>query len=188
MSVAFRKGKRLILRPLEETDLPHLVRWMNDQDVTQYLTVYLPATMKDEREWLEGISKSKGSDIVLAIVTKENTFIGVVGLHQVNHRNQTALTGAWIGDSQYRNRGYGTEAKMLLLHYAFTELNLRKICSGAFAFNKRSQAYLHKQGYRIEGQFKKQIYRNGRFVDEIRLAVFKERFMKIWKKYKKKHL
>ena len=36
-SVIWRKGKRVILRPFEEADLPYFQRWINDLDNNQHL-------------------------------------------------------------------------------------------------------------------------------------------------------
>ena len=47
-----------------------------------------------------------------------------------------------IGESEYWGRGLGTEAKMLLLDYAFNTLNLRRICSQVLAFNSLGEQEL----------------------------------------------
>ncbi len=61
-----------------------------------------------------------------------------MGIHRINWKDRTATTGAVIGEKAYWDKGYGSEAKMLVLDYAFNMLNLRKICSQVLAFNKRS--------------------------------------------------
>jgi len=76
---------------------------------------------------------------------------------------------------------------MLLLHYAFTRMNLRKVCSTAHAFNARSLRYGERCGYKQEGLRKKQFFIDGRYVDEVLTAVFKSDFMPLWREYKKKH-
>jgi len=41
--VVFLSGKKVILRPLrKETDLKSALRWINDPEVIQYLTMFLP--------------------------------------------------------------------------------------------------------------------------------------------------
>ncbi len=53
--MAFRVGKLVYLRPLRLADAPALQRWVNDPEITQFLTRILPATEREEIEW-----KSKG--------------------------------------------------------------------------------------------------------------------------------
>ena len=96
-----------------------------------------------------------------------------------------ATTGALIGDKDYWGKGFGTDAKMILLDYAFNTLGLRKILSAVIDYNKRSLRYSLHCGYKIEGVRKKQIFRNGRFRDEFMLAVFKKDWLPIWRRYKR---
>lgn len=185
--VVFLQGKTLYLRPPTEKDIPFFVRWMNDQDVTQFLASYLPITETDEAEWLDRLHKNKDKDIVFVIVdTKTDRPIGTMGLHRINWKDRTATTGALIGEKQYWGKGYGSEAKMLLLHYAFHSLNLRKICSLVLSFNGRSKAYSEKCGYTVEGVLKKHIFKNGRYWDEIHMAVFRKDWEPLWEKFQKK--
>lgn len=183
--VVFLKGRKVILRPLnKETDLENCQRWINDPEIRKYLKRFLPTSKQVEAEWFDNLSKDKDS-VVLAIETLDGKFIGTMGLHKINWKDRTTVTGALIGEKAYWGKGYGTNAKMILLDYAFNQLGLRKVCSSVLAFNKRSLQYNLHCGYKIEGIRKKQIFRNGSYWDEILFAVFKEDWLPIWEKYKK---
>lgn len=170
---------------MTKDDIPYFLRWMNDQEVTQYLLAFLPMEA-DELEWIDRLQKNKNEDIVLVMVDpKTGKPIGSMGIHRINWKDRVASTGAVIGDKAYWGKGYGSEAKMLLLNYAFNTLNLRKICSGCVSFNTRSEAYSKKCGYKREGVFKKHIFRNGRYWDHVNLAVFKEDWLPLWTKFQK---
>lgn len=184
--IVFRKGKRVYIRPVLREDLPQMTVWMNNQEMTQYLNAYLPMSPEDEVAWFEGIRARKPEDIVFAIVLVENNeMIGIMGLHHVEFRHGLASTGSFIGNNKYWGKGYGTEAKMLVLDYAFNTLNLRKICSAVWAFNKRSKRCLEKCGYREEGRRRQHKFVNGTYADELLMAVFKEDFIPLWKKFRK---
>ncbi len=183
--VKFLVGKRLYLRPISEADLERVTVWINDPDVRQYLAAYLPQSEQDEREWIQGLSKRKDTDLVFAIVLKENNEqIGNIGLHGINHRQGTAHTGTLIGRKDLWSKGYGSEAKMILLDYAFGTLNLRKINTSVFATNPRSLKCQEKCGYQREGVLKQQRRLNHEWVDEVLLAVFREDFLPLWEKFK----
>ena len=186
--IVFARGKRIILRPLLKRDIPQLLQWINDTEITQYLMAHLPITEAQEEKWFESLSTRSDTDVVFAITTLDGKLIGNMGIRAINWKDRTASTGALIGDKDYWGKGYGTEAKMLILNYAFNTLNLRKITSSVLAFNKRSHAYLKKCGYAEEGTRKRQFFVRGRYVDEILLAVFKKDWQPIWQEYKKEYL
>jgi RimJ/RimL family protein N-acetyltransferase len=185
-SVVFLKGKNVDLRPVMKSDVPHLVRWFNDPEVRYFLEAYLPQMEQDEEKWVEGLSKDKKENIVLVILTKASKPIGVMGIHNIRWRDRVATTGASIGEKEYWGKGLGSEAKMLLLDYAFNTLNLRKICSNAIAYNERSIRYSLKCGYQEEGRLKAHIFRAGEYHDLVQLAIFRDGFGSVWEKYKKR--
>lgn len=183
--IVFLKGKKVILRPLRKsTDLESCLRWINDPEITQYLSIYLPMSAQSEEEWFDALSKRQ-NDIIFAIETLDGALIGTMGLHGINWKDKTATTGAMIGEKEYWGKGYGTDAKMILLDYALNTLNLRKICSSVLSYNKRSLRYNLHCGYKIEGVRKKQMFKSGRYRDEIILGVFKKDWLPYWRKYKK---
>jgi RimJ/RimL family protein N-acetyltransferase len=181
--IVFLKGRKTVLRPLMKADAPSLARWMNDEEVRQYVSNYLPKAVPFEEEWIASLDGKAQSDIVLAIETHEGTLIGTMGLHRINWKDRTAKSGAMIGEKKFWNQGYGQDAKMQLLHYAFDTLNLRKICSEALAYNKRSIGHNLACGYKQEGVKKKQTYIDGHYHDHILLAVFRKDWLPYWKKY-----
>jgi RimJ/RimL family protein N-acetyltransferase len=114
-----------------------------------------------------------------------------MSIFRINWIDRTATTGAMIGNKKYWNNGYGTEAKMLLLKYAFETLGLRKIHSLAFAYNERSVNYSLKCGYKIIGRQKDEKFKFGKYHDVIMLEVFQDQWRAaydIWSKTQnKKH-
>ncbi|MEX0651870.1 MAG: GNAT family protein [Candidatus Paceibacterota bacterium] len=187
--VRFLEAQRVYLRPILREDTPLLTCWVNDPSVYQYLDRCLPAMEAEEEAWIESLHKRIHENVVLMICLVEGDRpIGTMGLHNIDHKNGTAVTGALIGEKDCWSNGYGTEAKMVLLNYAFNTLNLRKVCSNVFAFNKRSRRYSEKCGYHIEGVLKKEHFAEGKYVDKVLMAVFKKDFMPLWRKFKKEHL
>jgi RimJ/RimL family protein N-acetyltransferase len=65
----------------------------------------------------------------------------------------------------YRERGYGTEAKHLLLEYAFDRLQLHLVTGTTTASNERSQRALLRQGYRPAGKLHWTHTRTGHYRD-----------------------
>lgn len=181
--LVFLRGRRVNLRPVLRSDIPNLVRWVNNPDVRNYIAAHLPAMEKNEEDWLEKLAKDPSSDFVLVIETKDGHAIGVMGVHRINWRDRICTTGANIGEKEYWGKGLGTEAKMLLLDHLFNSLNLHKVCSQVIVYNKRSYNYSRRCGYKEEGKLRKHAFRKGRYWDVINLAVFREDFLKAKRKF-----
>lgn len=174
--IVFLQGKRLRLRPNDITDIDRYTRWINDEEIRSFLGSVFPTTKLQEEEWLR--EKHKSSDTVhLAIETNDGVHIGGITIFRINWVDRTAETGTMIGDKKYWSNGYGTEAKMLLLEYAFKTLGLRKIHSRAYAYNERSIKYSLKCGYKIIGRQKEEKFKFGTYHDVVMLEVFYEEWI-----------
>ncbi len=181
--VVFLRGQKTILRPLMKSDMPTVVRWINDPDIREFINMPFSKTEAEEDEWFRALGRDD-KNVTLAIETLEKVFIGVMGIHEINWIDRVATTGAFIGEKEYWGKGFGTDAKMILLEYAFHTLNLRKLCSRVVEYNRRSLAYSDKCGYRPDGVRKEHLFRKGRYWDQVELAIFEEDWLPIWEMYR----
>jgi RimJ/RimL family protein N-acetyltransferase len=185
-TVVFIKGWRVNLRPDEAADVPLLTFGVNDPDTRRYMGNIVPKTTEEEVEWRLGLSKRKSNNIVFVLVVNGKA-IGTMGLHSIDWIARTAITGTMIWDTEHRGKGYATEAKMLLLDYAFATLNLRKIYSEVLGANAASLAYAAKCGYVEEARLANHYFREGKYHDKVILAVYKKPWQKLWRAYQKIH-
>lgn len=189
-TAVFLKGKKTCLRPLTLSDVPLLTQWINDPEVRQFLLATFPMNDMGESEWIKNLytstSKTSRTDVTLGIADKHTgVLIGTMGIHGIDWVSRTGTTGAMIGNKTYWGKGYGTDAKIALLSYVFYALNLRKIYSRVIAFNKRSEQYSLKCGYRREAVLKKHIFKKGTYHDEIILSVYEQDFSRVMRSVKK---
>ncbi len=182
--VVFLSGKITNLRPPKRDDIPVILRWVNDPEVRVFVLGTFPWTEKMEEDWFDKLGKDE-KNVVLIIETKDGKMIGIMGIHNIDWVSRIGTTGALIGEKEYWGGGYGTDAKLALLEYAFNTLNLHKILSAVIAFNKRSLRYSLRCGYKIEGHRRKQLFKEGKYWDRIDLGVFREEWLRVWKKYQK---
>lgn len=180
--VVFLEGKKVYLRPLDAaTDLALCQRWINDPETRPFIgSGNIPVSAEREKQFFEETEDRKfPRNIILGIVVKATgKLIGTMGLHDINWIDRAATTGALIGSKTNRGRGYGTEAKELLLEYAFNTLNLRRINSQCLSYNAASRRYSEKCGYRLEGRLRQAIYKDGRYYDLIQLGLLKSDWQK----------
>lgn len=171
-------GERVKLRAIEREDVPRFVRWFNDPEVKQFLTMYRPLSRAEEERWVESLA-SRREDIVLAIEVRAGdqwVHIGNVGLHRIDWKNRTATLGIVIGEREYWGKGYGTEAVRTMLRYAFEELGLNRVELETYSFNPRAIRCYEKAGFKREGVRRQALYRNGKFHDVILMGILRDEF------------
>lgn len=183
VSLEHPKLTKVYLRPLEKSDASACCRWINDPEVRRFVSTQNFNSLLSEEKWIESSNKEKHEE-PLAIVDKEtHLIIGNIGICHIDWINRRAVTGALIGEKNYWGKGYGTEAKLLLLKHAFDTLGLEKICSEVLSINPRSKAYLEKTGYKQEGILRRHFLVDGKMVDAYVMALFREDFYPVWTKY-----
>lgn len=171
MDFPFLIGERVYLRPVEMEDADRFVCWFNDPMVRLTLTSPFPCNRLKEREFLEKLYKDN-RDVVLAVVAKEgDVHIGVAGLHGMGLPNRSATFGIGIGEKEYWDKGFGTEATALMLRYGFESLNLHRIMLWVFDFNDRGLHIYQKLGFKEEGRKRESVFRGGRYQDEILMGI-----------------
>jgi len=175
-------GKKVRLREIRKADIQNYLKWFNDQEVTQYLTLFLPMTQMSEEKWLEEICTSRAqTDVVFAIEVKAGkkwVHIGNCGLHKINWHDRDCEMGTVIGEKKFWGKGYGTEADRLLIDYGFGELNMNRISAAAYNFNTRSCKTAERNGFKREGIARKAIYKNGQYHDRIMMGILREEWEK----------
>jgi RimJ/RimL family protein N-acetyltransferase len=180
-------GEKVILRPIHpEEDFPFLWKWINDASINRFLNTIAPKSSDDVKEHIDNMSKSD-KNLLFAIETKnDHTFIGTMGVNRIDWTSGVGTTGSIIGNKDYWGKGYGTDAKMLVLHHVFHRLNLRRINSSVIQYNKRSAGCLLKCGYKKEGVRKQMFYREGKYWNQILFRIFRDEFDPLWKQYQKR--
>ena len=168
-------GERIYLSPRSIEDLEKYTEWMNNFEVTDYTgRSHQIMTIEAEKRYLE---ENINEEAVFAIVDIEkDKLIGSIGLHKVNHFKRTATLGIFIGDKDYRNKGYGTEAIKLILDYGFNYLNLNNINLDLLEFNERAFACYKKCGFKEYGRRRESTYLNGKYYDVISMDILRREF------------
>ena len=172
-------GKKVKLRAYKEEDINKAWIFVNDKEVRSLIAAgtIFPISLKEERNFIEK-PRGKNEEYNFAIETLESeSFIGGCSVKKVNWVNRNCEIGIMIGDKDYWNKEYGTDAIKTLLKFIFDEMNLNKVKLGVFGFNKRAIRSYEKCGFKIEGTEKNEIFRNGEYHDRILMAIFKEDFL-----------
>jgi RimJ/RimL family protein N-acetyltransferase len=119
---------------------------------------------QERAEWME----QRGSKSVwFGIQTKDGLPIGDIALTWVMPFSRVAMLGAAIGDSEYWGGGYGTDALLLIVDYAFDWLDFRKLWLGTMSLNERVMRQMEKVRFTLEARTRDGHYADGQPVDEL---------------------
>ena len=124
-------GDRIYLSPRSTEDVEKFTEWLNDFEVTDYIgRSGKIMSLEGEKKYLE---ENSNPEAIFSMVTlDEDKLIGSVGLEMIDHLNRKATLGIFIGDKDYRSKGYGTEAIRMILDYGFNYMNLNNIKAAFF--------------------------------------------------------
>ena len=176
MESGFLIGERVYLRPIEKEDMPLLRAWANDPETRPLIGDIKPMNQAAAEKYFERIQNDE--DRVWFIVVEKETGrpIGEAGLLRIFHPWRTADLTMILGDKQARGKGYGSEAIILLMNYAFGSLALHRLSIGVVGFNEPALKFYEKVGFRREGIQRDGYYCNHEFSDFVMMSILEDEF------------
>lgn len=172
------------LRAFEPFDMESLVRWVNDERVTRYLSeafVY-PISVSEGSRWLEEAAR-RHSDKIFAIETRDGRLIGSAGLHAIHWIDRKAELAVMIGEKDCWNLGFGTHAVREMLKLGFGKMNLRRIYLRVASNHAGAIRVYEKCGFQREGRLRKDRYVGRSYEDTLLMGVLREEFLDERSKY-----
>ncbi len=171
-------GEKVYLSPRSVEDASKYLEMLNNYEIAKFLSNNTKViTLEAEKEYLA--TKEFGDTINLAIVdNKTDELIGSIGLMHIDNVARTAELGVFIGVMDHLSHGYGSEAIMLLLDFAFNQLNLNNVMLKAYSFNKRALKAYAKCGFKQFGVWPKSHYLEGEYYDLVYMYILKDDFNK----------
>ena len=148
---------RLILRDLQESDLPALIALNQDPEVMQYFPK--PYSQAESLRLYQGIQdevKAYGYSLWAVEEKSSQEFIGLVGLHRSDLQifaGKEAVEIGWRLRKEFWNRGYATEAAQACLDFAFQQAGLSEVYSFTSLLNLPSQKVMQKLGMEFVKEF-----------------------------------
>ena len=172
-------GERIYLSPkgTSEEEIQKFTEWMNDFQITDYTgRSGQIMTLNKEKEWLENSAQNTDNRNFDIIEIKNDKLIGTIGLERFNWINRSAVLGIFIGDENFRNNGFGTEAINLLLEYGFKYLNLHSIKLSLLSVNERAHKCYLKCGFKDTGISREQYFIDGKYYDKLYMDILESEF------------
>lgn len=174
-------GRLTTLRPMEREDIALLHRWLNDPDVMQHWDGRdHPATFdRVEARFARSVEGSDRETQRFMIVTggtgpdspPAGRTIGMVQHGRPQPRTRVAQVDLLIGDPEFRDSGYGTDAMRALLAHLFEQQRIHRVWLSLRANNLRALHAAEKCGFAREGVLREHDFIEGKRVDVVVFGV-----------------
>ena len=124
-----------------------------------------PYTLDDAVAFFDNVRLGK-MGIVYGMFLNSGELVGVISLTPGRDVNRySAEVGYFVGE-QYWNRGYATEALMLVVNFAQHRHGFKRLFAMVFDFNLASMRVLEKAGFKKEGIMKSSAVKDEKVIDE----------------------
>lgn len=164
------EGQHVRLWAVEKFDVAKNYHWGNDPELIHLTGMNpYPKSMVDLERWFENICVNPNLKM-FAIKTTDGEYIGNIEISEIDWRVGRGEIGLMIGEPQYRNKGYGSEAIRLMLEFAFDFMRLHRVEARVLAHNTRAQQVFERCGFTREGVARESFFMNGRWVDVVNFA------------------
>ena len=160
-------SERLIVRTVEEFDLPALLEIHAVDEVTRFLPYTTWRTLADAQAWYERAMRhhAEGSALQFVVVANHSgSVIGTCLLFRFEPASARAEIGYVLGQRHW-GCGYMREALTTLLAFAFNELALRRLEAEVDPRNAASDRLLRSLGFTHEGLLRQRWVMKGEVKD-----------------------
>lgn len=160
------EGEKTWLRKLERGDLSKSLNWLKDPSINMFLSQeFRDLTEEQEIKWYEYIQNSS-RDMVFAILDRSNgKYIGNCSLNKIDTEKRYCELGIVIGEKDYWNRGFGTDAINSILEFASSNLKVKTIRLNVYKYNQRAIKVYGKCGFRLKRILRKDHLYGGKYWD-----------------------
>lgn len=165
------------LRELRREDLKIINLWRHSRDLIDLLgATYRFINDEVEVKWYENYLNNRDTTIRASVIDNTGELLGLVSLTNIDRFNQSAFFHIMIGDESKRGLGIGTFAITEILSHAFLDMNLNRVELSVLESNAPALALYKKMGFKSEGIKRQAVFKNGEFVNLIRMSILKNEF------------
>jgi RimJ/RimL family protein N-acetyltransferase len=174
------EGKLVRLRAYEKSDLEAVMKWVNDEEVTDLLggdMLIYPVSSLGEEKFIEAAALPSDKQKTFVIETlADRRYIGSISFNMISWINRSSGVGIVISDKSLWGKGYGTDAMRVLMRLAFEKMNLRRLWLHVFDYNPRAIASYEKCGFKREGVLRQEHFARGRYHDVVAMGILESEY------------
>jgi RimJ/RimL family protein N-acetyltransferase len=178
------EGKLIRLAPIDHEKDPEVEsHWTHDLTLLRALwrQPAMPLSVAQVKKKYEAIEKEVEESKRLFHFTirgkEDGRLLGFVRIEGIEWTHGIGSLKLAIGDPAERNKGYGSEALQLILHFAFSELNLYRLSAVVGGDNPAALRFFLRSGFVEEVRRRKALLRDGQTWDSIHLGMLRDEWL-----------
>lgn len=188
------KGRKINLRPINESDSEILQKWYLDRDFRlaydEYASVDIESIKREINAVRGDVQDPKTLKVIYMVQRKnDNKPIGLACLRNIDRKNGNCELVLGIGEKDMRLAGYGVDILIVLLDIVYYQLGMEKAYLRVFDKHELGLNSALSFGFLKEGKMRKQAFVEGKYVDQWILGLLKEEYeaLPIVPKWKKRY-
>ena len=145
------KTERLLLRPMNISDLETVHEYASDKENTKYLRFGPNESVEETTDFLSNVTKEwkkDAPDFYEFAIELDGKQIGAVCVY-LDEKHESGEFG-WILNKKYWGNGYATEAALALKDHVVKELKVKRLIAHCDARNTASARVMEKIGLKLE--------------------------------------
>jgi RimJ/RimL family protein N-acetyltransferase len=173
------QGKRIRLRPFEESDIAILHKWRNDTSTLHLWSVRRHTVSFDEfvAELKADFATDRHIQLMIERVT-DNSVVGTIYSYNAQFVDGHCWITVYI-EPDKTGLGFGAEAVALMLAYLFSYFGFHKIYADVYNYNEASASSMKSGGFVKEGQFREHRFFASKRHDMVRYAIYSNQLPRI---------
>ncbi len=145
-------GDKVILRPVQPSDFPHIVAWTNNEQVGHFAEDDgYPEDLQQCEEWYKRLLANRHNQVFVITIDNDHP-IGDIEFDHITWRSGDAEMRIRIGEPEFWGKGYGTDSVRTLVRYGFEQINLQRVYLRVSRSNARAVRCYEKSHFRKEGK------------------------------------
>lgn len=168
------RGHRVLLRPVEGSDHPRILRWQNDPEVWWWMDYERTLTLEDIVE-SETRATQEGHPFIIA--EAGGRAIGRIGLNQFRERDRICSLYVFIGEHDEWGHSFGRDAILAILGWGFETFDLHMVELWGLSENERAIRTYRACGFVVDGTLRERSFKtDGAFHDRTVMSVSREEY------------
>lgn len=157
-------------RSVERKDIDLIRNEHNDESVLLMLKDPFIVTETNQEEWFINVTKNKHNTVYCIFKDHPDQVIGVWKLQGLDMTNRNTEMGMEIF-SKHRGKGNSLNCFRMIFKYLFETLNIHTLHAKIGEYNGASLKTAQRAGFRVTGKIPEALFRNGKYYDDIILAI-----------------
>lgn len=167
------RSRAVVMRPIVEAEISLLVAWSADPEVLRFVgTGYHAMAPAEVKKWWEEAGTDQSA--FHWGLEWEGRLVGRTAIEHIDWQDRLGWTETVVGDKSAWGQGIATQAVGMRSDYAFRQLYLHKLDSFYADGNPGGAEVQRRAGYHKVARLREQLYRDGRWFDEIWTELLRE--------------